>query len=44
MPFLGAGEASMAPAIAAIASAITDALGIRPRTLPFTPETRASAT
>jgi CO/xanthine dehydrogenase Mo-binding subunit len=37
-PFLGAGEASMAPTIAAIASAITDALGVRPHTLPFTPE------
>ncbi len=37
-PFLGAGEASMAPTIAAIASAITDALGVRPRSLPFTPE------
>jgi CO/xanthine dehydrogenase Mo-binding subunit len=37
-PFLGAGEASMAPAIAAIAGAITDALGVRPRALPFLPE------
>jgi len=43
-PFLGAGEASMAPTIAAIAAAITDSLGIRPRALPFTPETLAQAT
>jgi CO/xanthine dehydrogenase Mo-binding subunit len=28
----------MAPAIAAIAGAITDALGVRPRALPFLPE------
>lgn len=42
-PFLGAGEASMAPTIAAIAGAITDALGVRPRSLPFTPETLARA-
>ncbi len=42
-PFLGAGEASMAPTIAAIAGAITDALGIRPRQLPFTPENLARA-
>jgi CO/xanthine dehydrogenase Mo-binding subunit len=44
LPFLGAGEASMAPTIAAIGAAITDALGIRPRALPFTPEQLASAT
>jgi CO/xanthine dehydrogenase Mo-binding subunit len=42
-PFLGAGEASMAPTIAAIAGGITEALGVRPRTLPFTPETLARA-
>ncbi|MBK1658806.1 hypothetical protein CKO45_11235 [Paracraurococcus ruber] len=42
-PFLGAGEASMAPTIAAIAGAITDALGIRPRALPFTPDRLAAA-
>ncbi len=35
---LGAGEASMAPAIAAIAGGIFSALGTRPRRLPFTPE------
>lgn len=44
LPFLGAGEASMAPTIAAIAAAITDALGIRPSVLPFTAENLASAT
>ncbi|WP_431302240.1 molybdopterin cofactor-binding domain-containing protein [Sediminicoccus sp. BL-A-41-H5] len=37
-PPLGAGEASMAPSIAAIASAIHQALGVRPSHLPFTPE------
>ncbi|MFC7542740.1 molybdopterin cofactor-binding domain-containing protein [Siccirubricoccus deserti] len=37
-PFLGAGEASMAPTIAAIGNAITDALGVRPSRLPFTPD------
>ncbi|MDO9707233.1 xanthine dehydrogenase family protein molybdopterin-binding subunit [Paracraurococcus lichenis] len=42
-PFLGAGEASMAPTIAAIAGAITEALGVRPRALPFTPERLATA-
>ena len=42
-PFLGAGEASMAPTIAAIAGGIAEALGIRPRQLPFTPENLARA-
>lgn len=37
-PPLGAGEASMAPTIAAIAGGIHAALGIRPHQLPFTPE------
>jgi hypothetical protein len=37
-PPLGAGEASMAPTIAAIAGGIHQALGIRPDRLPFTPE------
>ena len=41
--FLGAGEASMGPTIAAIAAGIHDALGVRPRALPFTPETIAAA-
>lgn len=40
---LGAGEASLAPAIAAIANAIHDALGIRPRSMPFTPENLAAS-
>jgi CO/xanthine dehydrogenase Mo-binding subunit len=40
---LGAGEASLGPTIAAIAAAIHDALGIRPRAMPFTPETLAAA-
>jgi CO/xanthine dehydrogenase Mo-binding subunit len=43
MPFLGAGEASMGPTIAAIAAGIHDALGVRPRALPFTPEAIAAA-
>jgi len=42
-PFLGAGEAAMSPAIAAIAAAVHDALGVRPRALPFTPENIAAA-
>jgi CO/xanthine dehydrogenase Mo-binding subunit len=40
---LGAVEASLAPTIAAIANAIHDALGIRPRAMPFTPGNLASA-
>jgi CO/xanthine dehydrogenase Mo-binding subunit len=43
LPFLGAGEASMGPTIAAIAAAIHDALGVRPRALPFTAENLAAA-
>ena len=43
MPPLGAGEASLAPTIAAIANAIHDALGIRPRAMPFTAENLASS-
>jgi len=42
-PFLGAGEATMGPTIAAIAAGIQDALGARPRALPFTPENIAAA-
>jgi CO/xanthine dehydrogenase Mo-binding subunit len=42
-PFLGAGEASMAPTIAAIAGGITEALGVRPRALPFTPDNLSRA-
>ena len=37
-PFLGAGEATAGPAPAAIANAIFDAVGIRLRETPFTPE------
>jgi len=37
-PPLGAGEASMAPTIAAIAAGIHSALGVRPARLPFTPD------
>jgi CO/xanthine dehydrogenase Mo-binding subunit len=42
-PPLGAGEASCGPTIAAIANAIADALGVRLRHWPFTPETIAKA-
>ncbi len=37
-PSLGAGEASMGPTAAAIANALFDALGLRVRSLPLTPE------
>ena len=37
-PFLGTGEAAQGPTAAAIANAITDALGVRPRHLPLLPE------
>lgn len=43
-PPLGAGECSMGPAVAAIANAIADALGIRLRHWPFTPDNIAKAT
>jgi CO/xanthine dehydrogenase Mo-binding subunit len=36
-PF-GVGECSLGPTIAAIANAIHDALGVRPLTMPFTPD------
>jgi len=42
-PALGAGEASMGPVIAAIANAIHDALGVRVRRWPFTPDNIAHA-
>jgi CO/xanthine dehydrogenase Mo-binding subunit len=42
-PPLGAGEASLSPTIAAVANAIHDALGIRPRTMPFTPGNLAAS-
>ena len=38
MPMLGAGEAAQNPTPAAIANAIYDALGLRLRDIPFTPE------
>lgn len=37
-PFIGAGEASQCPTPAAIANAVFDAVGIRLREIPFTPE------
>ena len=37
-PSLGAGEASLGPTGAAIANALFDALGVRVRDLPLTPE------
>jgi CO/xanthine dehydrogenase Mo-binding subunit len=37
-PSLGAGEAAQGPVAAAIANAVADALGVRVRTLPLTPE------
>jgi CO/xanthine dehydrogenase Mo-binding subunit len=42
-PPLGAGEPSLGPTIAAIASGIHAALGIRPRAMPFTPDNLAAA-
>jgi len=38
LPFVGVGEGVMGPAPAAIANAVYDALGIRLRRIPFTPE------
>ena len=38
LPFLGAGEAAQNPTPAAIANAIYDAVGLRLRDIPFTPE------
>ena len=37
-PFLGAGEAAQGPTPAAIANAISAAVGIRLRKIPFTPQ------
>jgi nicotinate dehydrogenase subunit B len=37
-PSLGAGECTMGPVAAAIANALYDALGVRARELPLTPE------
>jgi CO/xanthine dehydrogenase Mo-binding subunit len=38
LPFLGSGEASQNPTPAAIANAVFDAIGVRLRQIPFTPE------
>ncbi|HLV35848.1 MAG TPA: molybdopterin cofactor-binding domain-containing protein [Spirillospora sp.] len=38
LPFLGSGEAAQPPTPAAIANAVFDAVGIRLRQIPFTPE------
>ncbi len=38
LPSLGAGEAAAGPTAAAVANAVTAAMGIRPRHLPLTPE------
>jgi CO/xanthine dehydrogenase Mo-binding subunit len=40
---LGAGECPMGPTAAAIGNALYDALGVRVRDLPFTPERIAAA-
>jgi nicotinate dehydrogenase subunit B len=37
-PFLGTGEAAQGPTAAALANALADAIGVRVRELPFTPE------
>jgi len=43
MPSVGAGECTMGPTAAAIGNALQDALGVRVRDLPLTPERIASA-
>ena len=42
-PALGAGEASIGPTAAAITNAVADALGVRVRTLPITPDAVVAA-
>jgi nicotinate dehydrogenase subunit B len=42
-PSLGAGECTMGPTVAAIANALHDALGVRVRNLPLSPENIANA-
>jgi CO/xanthine dehydrogenase Mo-binding subunit len=37
-PYLGVGEGAQGPVAAAIANAVFDAIGIRVRTLPITPD------
>ena len=43
-PVLGAGEATQGPTAAAISNAVFDAVGIRLRRIPFTPEIVLEAT
>ena len=43
LPSMGAGECTMGPTAAAIANALSDALGVRVRDLPLTPERIAAA-
>ena len=43
LPSLGAGECMMGPTVAAIANALHDALGVRVRELPLTPERISAA-
>ena len=42
-PFLGSGEATQGPTAAAIGNAVYDAIGVRLRKIPFTPENLRSA-
>jgi CO/xanthine dehydrogenase Mo-binding subunit len=42
-PWLGAGEASMGPTAAAVGNALVDAIGVRVRDLPITPEAIVAA-
>jgi CO/xanthine dehydrogenase Mo-binding subunit len=44
LPAVGAGEASLGPTAGAIANAVRDALGVRVRDLPITPERILAAT
>jgi CO/xanthine dehydrogenase Mo-binding subunit len=43
LPSVGAGEASQGPAAAALGNAVADALGVRVRDLPITPDRIVSA-
>jgi nicotinate dehydrogenase subunit B len=38
LPFIGSGEAAQGPTPAAIANAVFQAIGVRLRQIPFTPE------
>ena len=42
-PYLGAGEAMQGPTAGAIANAVYDAIGVRLRDIPFTPESVRAA-